>query len=116
MTASYYFRDEDGLTREAQRRPGDDRIRGECSGIPPCCIAFFVNVWPGICAANDAEDPVAEALYQRHLDQPARYIPCGDCIDAGRFVEVRSCAADGGAHCICGTWSSSRVIDAEVRR
>lgn len=67
---------------------------GTHSGIPPCCIAFFVlekRHW-------SCSDPRQRA-YDRSLRKaaPGRkgkvgYAPCPACITAARFVRVRRCS------------------------
>lgn len=93
--------------RETIRRSVRSRALGqvahdiECgthSGIPPCCIAWFILV------RMHQEPGSPEWLAYEHSLQEARparngklgYAPCPECIKARRFVHVRSCRCEPG--------------------
>lgn len=113
----YYWRSRDGKTRRSKRYSWDDRIRGECSGIPACCVTFFVDHWQitgRFLSPLQSEhwNRIEETRKRLHLrfDEPG-YIPCPSCLEAGKFVEVRSCE---GAHCFCGKWANSEAVEDEL--
>jgi hypothetical protein len=71
-----------------------DVVRGEHSGIPPCCIEFFVTTW-----RRQWHDPRRAGIYRARirmagLRQRRRvgYIPCPECLDAHRFVRIHTCS------------------------
>jgi hypothetical protein len=84
-----------GLIRErvvwwTWRAPLDWKRRdircGQHSGIPACCIAFFIEDWPRINSATPT--PYTEAL---ELADPG-YIACPTCLERGSFVKpLRRC-------------------------
>lgn len=58
------------------------------SGLPDCCVLFYVTFWQ---AADDAR----RAWYRRYMKYSGlpEYVPCPACLASGVFVEV--------AHCVC---------------
>ena len=106
----YYWENQIGQVLRSPRTEHDDLIRGECSGIPPCCIEFFIEKW-GLdvdSVANAEHEKRMDALRERFYFQ---YVPCPDCITAERFVEIRSC---DGPHCFCGQWESRQLISQKL--
>ncbi len=77
--------------------------RVECglhSGLPRCCVAFFVKVWWPYMLAIDGLSPRAEAdahvafdAYQLWTTRPG-YVPCPRCVVDKNFVEVLPCACE----------------------
>lgn len=70
------------------------------SGIPRCCVAFFVKVWwpywvmldePPSRAKKTAH--VAFDEYSRWTTRPG-YVPCPACVIDGNFVEVLPCECE----------------------
>jgi hypothetical protein len=66
---------------------------GQHSGIPDCCILFYLTCWRRL--AGDEEDgiPNGYRTLVEHLgkSQDAGYIPCPACLIAGNMVQVRRC-------------------------
>lgn len=67
------------------------------SGLPRCCIAFFVKVWwPFMCAIDELPPSTGTNSradfdeYQRWTTQPG-YVPCPRCVLDENFVEVLPC-------------------------
>lgn len=75
---SYDWMDDDGNAWTSPIR--DHKRRGECSGIPACCIAYY-----------EAGVPL--------LDWG--YVACPECIRTYNRVEVRHCDT---WNCTCGQW------------
>ena len=86
--------------------PDDPTIRFvECglhSGFPPCCVAFFVQVWwpANVMEGRSRKLREVRALvsnYRRVLDrmrddyEHVEYIPCPDCVLSKRFVAMKKC-------------------------
>lgn len=82
---------------KSPRIEDDNRVRGECSGIPGCCITFFIDVW----------DTSEVSAHEKAMDEARKkgfkfqYVPCPDCLSATRFVEIKDCKA---SNCFCGQW------------
>lgn len=76
---SYDWMDDDGNAWTSPIR--DHKRRGECSGIPACCIAYY------------------EAGGVPLLDWG--YVACPQCVELGNRVEVRHCDT---WNCTCGQW------------
>jgi hypothetical protein len=87
----YYFAglNDDILTHTFDNTAEQNTLRGTCSGIPECCVAFFVNDWKFGNHPNRG----------KHMKAGYGYIPCPACLESGNRVEIRHCL-DGG--CICG--------------
>ena len=68
-------------------------VRGLCSGFPPCCVRFWVEQYePAAPKFGYAfSDPTMAAHYQAS-PKGLGYIPCPECLAAGRFVETTPCA------------------------
>lgn len=84
----------------------DDRVRGECSGLPECCINFFIETWRMDPQANPEHD--AKMIENRENGFEFHYIPCPTCLENKRFVEIKSC---DGPHCFCGQWAHRQLVD-----
>ena len=87
--------------------------RGLHSGIPTCCVTFFVFEWlPWARTSGARAHPYNEELERagfgrvREEEQirrwragekpdetPPQYLPCPDCLAAARFVELHVCDA-----------------------
>lgn len=89
--SEYYFEDDSGAIRVVDLTDADHHERGRCSGIPFCCIAYYVA---GGAPVNDWG-----------------YAACPACVRGNNRIEVRDCAEDDGAHCTCGAWANSRVVE-----
>lgn len=73
---------------------------GRCSGIPECCIAYFIFVWmpelERVISGPGHNALIDKTAYQRHyrrfLDlHPVGYVPCPKCIINQTFVKVLRC-------------------------
>lgn len=70
------------------------RAKGKASGIPDCCINFYVDVWcPAmLSAARDRSNPTLGTLrdWQKKFKVATNkgYIPCPECSAKGTFVTV----------------------------
>jgi len=77
---------------EADERLSDEESRrfftmaGRCSGLPECCIAYYLAVR----LDGAAQPPVG----------PEGYLVCSTCRTARSFVPVRACLP--GPWCLCG--------------
>lgn len=87
----YHFEDRAGnvITHTFDDTPEQNALRGACSGIPECCVAFYVNEWKFGRHPNKA----------KHMKAGYGYIPCPACLESGNRVEIKHCV-DGG--CTCG--------------
>jgi hypothetical protein len=78
-----------------------DRVRGECTGLPKCCIDFFVGPWSAGMAGGVKTD--MWIAYRKRLDVAHRtynfaYVPCPACLAVKRFVTAKMCVPG----CLCG--------------
>ncbi len=95
---------------------------GQCSGIPLCCITWFVTGWKLISVkGNDVfysggnlwataeAGPRARlhALYLNRVGQQFSYIPCPACILSGSRVQVLRCTPE------CGHVEEARILSEE---
>lgn len=106
----YYWRNRVGqIMRSPYSGSTDDRIRGECSGLPPCCIEFFIETW--------RMDPESN---QEHADRMVKakaegvdfwYVPCPECLETKSFVEISHC---DGPHCFCGQWKHRQLVNEKL--
>jgi hypothetical protein len=78
-----------------------DRECGLHSGIPECCVAFFVEVWwPLVLQSNAKSAAVIRARValmkktETELGVAFRHTPCAACLAAGRAVTVKKCPPD----------------------
>jgi hypothetical protein len=94
LSADYWFMDAEGRTR-VLRGVRDDQARGECSGIPQCCIAYFTQV------IKKSRIPIPDTVGWG-------YRPCPRCVRANNRVEVLDCTEE---RCTCGGWANSVVVD-----
>lgn len=104
----YYLPDEEEKFMRSPRVPFDDELRGTCSGIPTCCINFYIMVWsPNDNPAKDCPE------HQMLMDEAKRegfkfyYIPCPACLKARRFVEIKQCS---NGNCFCGQWERREAM------
>ena len=98
------------LSRYDWRQAVPHVSRGTHSGVPACCITFYVMEYlPWLNTAGTAHPHEAELraaglhrpkteeelrLWMAGLvesDPPPHYIPCPDCLAVGRFVELHEC-------------------------
>jgi hypothetical protein len=63
------------------------------SGIPECCVLFFLTCWPIIRRDEDetGEPSVYRVLVWEAETDSKGYIPCPACLASRRFVELREC-------------------------
>ena len=77
-------------------------LRGLHSGIPICCIAFFVTTyfprWRSGFAGNRLDWRYARGHMRRNHevarqlgDKPPSYVPCPACVRAKTFVRIHLC-------------------------
>lgn len=76
-----------------------DRLRGECTGLPECCVDFYVGPWSTWHAAQTD----MWTTYRKRIDAALHthffaYIPCPTCLAAKRFVRANRCVPG----CLCG--------------
>jgi hypothetical protein len=93
------------VARELGVDPADRDAMGmiECglhSGLPRCCVAFFVKVWwpywlaiDGLSSRARTDAHAAFAAYQRWTTRPG-YVPCPRCVVDENFVEVLPCECE----------------------
>ena len=73
------------------------------SGFPPCCVAFFVQVWWPTHMMEGRSPKLRETRalmsdYRRVLDRQRKdhsqlsYIPCPKCVLTKKFVTMRRCS------------------------
>lgn len=99
--------------RRRDKQVLDDITCGLHSGIPECCVAFYVMMWGPVVEAKEAlVHPVADEIYRqsrlidhekpvsnllkftdryRKLLGPCGYVRCPACILARRVVTVKAC-------------------------
>lgn len=72
------------------------------SGLPPCCVSFFVKMWwpytlavNALSAREQANAVVAYDAYQAWTTRPG-YIPCPNCVIDRRFVHILACDCESG--------------------
>ena len=63
------------------------------SGIPECCVLFFLTCWPIIRRYEDetGEPSIYRVLVLEAETESKGYIPCPACLASRRFVEMREC-------------------------
>jgi len=69
--------------------PDHDWVCGRHSGIPDCCIRFFIGPWREIYA-----NPPHHAEYwhiMKDIAPMAEYILCPECIVESRVVTTKEC-------------------------
>jgi hypothetical protein len=72
--------------------------RGECSGIPACCVLWFTYVWLPIYEGKREYidiDTFRDTWFKREREAFGfyiGYIPCDDCIRNRRRVDIKRCA------------------------
>jgi hypothetical protein len=57
---------------------------GAHSGIPSCCVLFYIGSWRWL-SAQDA------AKYKSHVPTTFTHIPCPKCVQSGRTIRMRPC-------------------------
>ena len=83
-----------------------DLRMGECSGFPPCCIAWFLTGWKLIYGSiEDFYDrPTWRAkliLWYHEMCGESGYVPCPLCLISGARVRVRRCTDECGHYQEC---------------
>ena len=76
-----------------EERTRIDRLRGRCTGLPACCIEFFVTTWQawfrGCTPEFHAYSEAFAALHQQ--GKGIGYVPCPACFEAKAFVRPKHC-------------------------
>lgn len=107
----YYWESQLRQIMRSPRFEHDDLVRGRCSGIPECCITFFIETW--------MMDLDITFKHKERMDEVRgdpirfRYVPCPDCLVAQRFVEIRHC---DGPSCFCGQWEHREMVQEKLRK
>lgn len=57
-------------------------LYGKHSGIPDCCIKFFITNWPQL---------LIKVGHARHRDPIAEYVRCPSCLATNRLVQIHYC-------------------------
>jgi len=76
-----------------------DIVRGLHSGMPICCVAFFVRTWAPRVDAAKAGSGADRRYVQRHIAKCSglkkghrpNYVPCPVCLRAKTFVRIHRC-------------------------
>lgn len=64
-----------------------DIVCGINSGIPPCCIKYWVQKWMWI----DWHNPPPWAVKRRKLGKGFGYVPCPKCLKSKKIVRLKDC-------------------------
>jgi hypothetical protein len=84
----------------------DDRTCGAHTGIPPCCVDWYVRVWlPFLRRTTWGPTEPANIAYleqSRAMPDYVQYKPCPGCRHVGAYVVIRRCPPDGRP--IRGPW------------
>lgn len=64
------------------------------SGVPPCCIRFYVTEWT-----------YGPTTRKTNIDGWG-YVPCDDCIKSGRKASLVDCNIDCGGLCRYRLWTA----------
>lgn len=104
----YYWEGEDGKIYRFLRTPGDDRARGVCSGIPSCCIDFFIGRWNEMKASERRLYRHKMNTIKKSMQVKMNYIPCPNCLDIRFIAKVKSCDSDA---CTCGQYQLREQVD-----
>lgn len=68
---------------------------GTHSGIPPCCIRFFVQEWDMSEGWRDEGNWYHQAINAAKFG----YVPCPDCLGSGNKAKIIDCSIGcGGDH------------------
>jgi len=74
------------------------------SGIPECCIAFYVGGWRSACVASMKDEVPLLRKYEKLCDRAiargelvGKYKPCFECLSAKRFVVPTLCDCEARA-------------------
>ncbi len=62
-------------------------LAGRCSGLPECCIAWFVELH----RMEERGEREAADAYRIKIPRGMGYIPCPQCLASQAFVLVRDC-------------------------
>lgn len=61
------------------------------SGIPACCVVFFMQTWLPYVAALTAANSDLAYLTSVAITKAFGYVPCPKCTRAARFVKLQKC-------------------------
>lgn len=64
------------------------------SGLPVCCIEFFVTAWWPLAMLGQHEAMSCYNQLRADLGVSCDYIPCPDCLAKREFVKVERCNCD----------------------
>src|SRR5690349_7761603 len=87
-----------GALREDDANWANDpkfRIVGRCSGIPECCVLFWIDAQPRF----RRDDPVMVAHWSQ-VPKGLGYIPCPACLEARAWRRVRGCPTAQPCPCV----------------
>ena len=68
---------------------------GRHSGIPECCIMFFVGEWDREIITGWDETPYARAIHKCGFG----YVPCPECLGTHNKVKIIDCVREHGRDC-----------------
>ena len=68
---------------------------GRHSGIPDCCIKFFVEEWNAKELWRDKTLYIVRAINA----SPAHYVQCPECLGQSQIVGIRDCRIECGKEC-----------------
>jgi hypothetical protein len=66
----------------------NDRRCGNCSGIPDCCVEYFITVWKE--SHMGIKLPVLKEL-DKSENPGVHYIPCPTCLKNKNFIKLLPC-------------------------
>lgn len=82
-------------------------VYGRHSGIPDCCIQFFIHGWD-----NEIKWGWEITSYARAVKASSfGYIPCPECLGTNRRVKIVDCERDCGRECRIDYQSDSEHME-----
>jgi len=69
------------------------------SGIPPCCVLFYVAEWRPLVHELGNDHPAVAAHSRRMFRVRPGYVPCPACMRRGAFVRIRDMGCCEGRGC-----------------
>jgi hypothetical protein len=107
----YYWAIDTGEIMRSPRSENDDEVRGRCSGIPECCVKFFIEQRPFGETSHSYKEHTKRMDDMRERFE-FQYIPCPDCLGAKRFVELKLC---NESNCFCGQWEYRERAESKLK-
>lgn len=89
-----------GYAFASARTADHERLRGHCTGIPECCIEYFVGPWLGVMSMR-CRNWEAELEFRAVHATMIGYVACPLCRVERSFVKPRRCRR---GDCVCGGW------------